>query len=110
MNEILQNYGPELIERYNLVLRLLLAAALGGMIGLEREASGKPAGFRTNSGAGTSTIHIQGKDELAPFDHAIAYVPELNLYLDGTAEFSGSRDLPATRATTHWCGGVSAGP
>ncbi len=31
-----------------MVLRLLLAAALGGMIGLEREASGKPAGFRTN--------------------------------------------------------------
>lgn len=30
------------------LLRLLLAAALGGMIGLEREASGKPAGFRTN--------------------------------------------------------------
>ena len=30
------------------MLRLILAAALGGMIGLEREASGKPAGFRTN--------------------------------------------------------------
>jgi putative Mg2+ transporter-C (MgtC) family protein len=30
------------------VLRLVLAAALGGAIGLEREASGKPAGFRTN--------------------------------------------------------------
>jgi putative Mg2+ transporter-C (MgtC) family protein len=30
------------------VLRMLLAAALGGWIGLEREASGKPAGFRTN--------------------------------------------------------------
>ena len=44
----MQTYGPALIERYNLVLRLLLAAALGGMIGLEREASGKPAGFRTN--------------------------------------------------------------
>ena len=29
-------------------LQLLLAAALGGMIGLEREHSGKPAGFRTN--------------------------------------------------------------
>ncbi|CAN5788016.1 hypothetical protein BH23GEM9_BH23GEM9_36760 [soil metagenome] len=28
--------------------RLVLAAALGGLIGLEREASGKPAGFRTN--------------------------------------------------------------
>lgn len=48
MNHLLQTYGPELLERYNLVLRLLLAAALGGMIGLEREASGKPAGFRTN--------------------------------------------------------------
>ena len=32
---------------------------------------------------------------LAPFDHAIAYVPSLNLYLDGTAEFTGSRELPA---------------
>jgi putative Mg2+ transporter-C (MgtC) family protein len=30
------------------VFRLLLAAALGGLVGLEREASGKPAGFRTN--------------------------------------------------------------
>jgi putative Mg2+ transporter-C (MgtC) family protein len=48
MEAILQQFGPEVIERYYLVLRLLLAAALGGMIGLEREASGKPAGFRTN--------------------------------------------------------------
>ncbi len=31
---------------------------------------------------------------LAVFDHAIAYVPELDLYLDGTAEFSGIDDLP----------------
>jgi putative Mg2+ transporter-C (MgtC) family protein len=30
------------------IFRLGLAAALGGLIGLEREASGKPAGFRTN--------------------------------------------------------------
>lgn len=48
MNQLLQQYGPELLERYNLILRLVLAAALGGMIGLEREHSGKPAGFRTN--------------------------------------------------------------
>jgi tetratricopeptide (TPR) repeat protein len=32
---------------------------------------------------------------LSPFDHAIAYVPSLNLYLDGTAEFTGSTELPA---------------
>ncbi len=32
---------------------------------------------------------------LAAFDHAIAYVPSLDLYLDGTAEGAGSRELPA---------------
>lgn len=31
---------------------------------------------------------------LSVFDHAIAYVPELDLYLDGTAENSGSTELP----------------
>jgi tetratricopeptide (TPR) repeat protein len=30
----------------------------------------------------------------APFDHAIAYVPSLNLYLDGTAEHTGIFELP----------------
>jgi transglutaminase-like putative cysteine protease len=32
---------------------------------------------------------------LAPFDHAIAYVPALDLYLDGTAENTGALELPA---------------
>ncbi|HSJ07120.1 MAG TPA: MgtC/SapB family protein [Longimicrobiales bacterium] len=36
------------VEEAEAVLRLILAALLGGAIGLEREASGKPAGFRTN--------------------------------------------------------------
>ncbi len=31
---------------------------------------------------------------LAPFDHAIAYVPSLDLYLDGTAEYTGAFELP----------------
>jgi hypothetical protein len=31
---------------------------------------------------------------LAVFDHAIAYVPELDLYIDGTAEHSGMTELP----------------
>jgi hypothetical protein len=31
---------------------------------------------------------------LAVFNHAIVYVPELDLWLDGTASFSGSGDLP----------------
>src|SRR5262249_19427174 len=32
---------------------------------------------------------------LAPFDHAIAYVPSMNVFLDGTAEYTGSNELPA---------------
>jgi cellulose synthase operon protein C len=32
---------------------------------------------------------------LAPFDHMIAYVPSLDTYLDGTAEYTGSVELPA---------------
>lgn len=31
---------------------------------------------------------------LAPFDHAIVYVPSLDLYLDGTAEYAGITELP----------------
>lgn len=41
--------GLDLAElRLDLLGRMLLAAALGGVVGLEREWSGKPAGFRTN--------------------------------------------------------------
>ncbi|TAN23294.1 MAG: DUF3857 domain-containing protein [Acidobacteria bacterium] len=32
---------------------------------------------------------------VADFDHAIVYVPNLNLYLDGTAEYNGTHELPA---------------
>jgi hypothetical protein len=32
---------------------------------------------------------------LAIFDHAITYVPRLDLYLDGTAEFAGMSELPS---------------
>jgi tetratricopeptide (TPR) repeat protein len=32
---------------------------------------------------------------LAPFDHMIAYIPSLDLYLDGTAEYTGALELPA---------------
>jgi tetratricopeptide (TPR) repeat protein len=31
---------------------------------------------------------------LSVFDHAIAYVPELDLFLDGTAEYSGTTEFP----------------
>lgn len=34
--------------RFDLLVRLVTAAVLGGLIGLEREVNGKPAGLRTN--------------------------------------------------------------
>lgn len=37
-----------LLSHADVLLRMTLAAALGGIIGLEREWSGKPAGFRTH--------------------------------------------------------------
>ena len=36
-----------------------------------------------------------GPASLAVFDHAILYVPKYQLFLDGTAEFHGSGELPA---------------
>lgn len=47
MTEFLTTFDLSTL-RLDLMGRLLLAAALGGAIGLEREWSGKPAGFRTN--------------------------------------------------------------
>ncbi len=42
------NSGYGLALRPDLFVRLMLAVVLGGAIGWEREASGKPAGLRTN--------------------------------------------------------------
>lgn len=41
-------YLPSLDLDLNIVIKLLLAAVLGGIVGLEREVRGKPAGVRTN--------------------------------------------------------------
>lgn len=52
MNDFLLRLGldPVVIEVFRLdtLTRLLLAAVLGGIVGTEREISGKPAGLRTN--------------------------------------------------------------
>lgn len=49
MGDILAGLGVDVAQlRFDLLGRLVLAAMLGGAVGLEREWSGKPAGFRTN--------------------------------------------------------------
>lgn len=40
--------GLDVSQTIDIVLRLLVAAVLGGIIGYERETENKPAGFRTN--------------------------------------------------------------
>jgi len=58
------------MEILEILLKLVLAIALGGLIGLEREASQKPAGFRTNilvcvgstMMMTLATLLVQGKD------------------------------------------------
>ena len=47
MRELSQHFGVD-FEVAQTILRLVLAAVLGGVIGLEREIKHKPAGLRTN--------------------------------------------------------------
>ena len=49
-----------------------------------------PVLIRTSPGGKVATQ----PPSLAPFDHAIVYVPALKLFLDGTAERTGSGELP----------------
>jgi putative Mg2+ transporter-C (MgtC) family protein len=39
---------PDFTQLLSLTIRLLVAAALGGVLGAERESTGKPAGLRTH--------------------------------------------------------------
>ena len=58
----------------------------------------REVGVRLGAGAGAHPPRRRldpAPASLAIFDHAIVYVPGLDLYLDGTAEFSGTTELPA---------------
>jgi putative Mg2+ transporter-C (MgtC) family protein len=48
MDDLLARFPELAAVRLDLLTKLLAAAAMGGIIGLEREWSGKPAGLRTN--------------------------------------------------------------
>jgi tetratricopeptide (TPR) repeat protein/transglutaminase-like putative cysteine protease len=63
-----------------------LMVALLGEVGIDAEMTL----LRTRRGGRLAPAPAS----LAIFDHAIVYVPKLDLYLDGTAEFSGMEELP----------------
>ncbi len=56
-------------------------------LGIDAELVILRTGLR--GGFDTSTASLE------PFDHAIAYIPSLDLYLDGTAEGTGTGELPS---------------
>lgn len=62
------------------------------IIGMLREA-GIPADISIVRTSDKGYVHTFPA-MLTYFNHAIAYVPEFDLYLDGTAEFSGLEELP----------------
>lgn len=66
--------------------KAMLMAVMLGELGIKSH----PVLLRTRRGGRLSTKI----PSLAPFDHAILYVPALKLFLDGTAERTGSVDLP----------------
>ncbi len=72
MKEFAQHWGLNL-ELSHTILRLVLAAVLGGVIGLEREIKHKPAGLRTNMficfGAAMFTILSYRLANEYPGDH-----------------------------------------
>lgn len=68
MGEVFATVGRTIVAEFSdlgdaeqvtqLVVRLLLASVLGGMLGLQRERTGKPAGIRTHMLVATSSALI----------------------------------------------------
>jgi len=79
--QVLQRRFGDCKDKASLLVSLLRAVGIDGEMVL----------LRTRHGG---RIDAQPAS-LAVFDHAIAYVPALDLYLDGTAEFSGPGELPS---------------
>lgn len=66
-----------------MVGRVALAVALGGLIGVEREVSGQPAGFRTHVALSLGAM-LFGMISIHAFDPFTAETPESNVRIDVT--------------------------
>ncbi len=72
---IRQEFGdlPSAAESFRIALRMLVAVALGGLLGLERESAGKAAGLRTHMlvtlGAALVMI-VASRMEMPPADQS----------------------------------------
>jgi putative Mg2+ transporter-C (MgtC) family protein len=117
MHELWQQWGPQSPEAVRLArigLRLIVAAFLGGSIGLEREMKRKPAGLRTNMficfGSAMFTILSEELASQWPGDHtriAAQIIPGIGFIGAGSILHSrGSVSGLTTAATLFVVAGV----
>ena len=117
MHDLWQRWGPhspEAVQLARVMLRLVIAAFLGGAIGLEREIKRKPAGLRTNMficfGAAMFTILSEELASKWPGDHtriAAQIIPGIGFIGAGSILHSrGSVSGLTTAATLFVVAGV----
>lgn len=101
-----------MIGNIEIVLRLLLSAILGGLIGMEREASNRPAGLRTHilvtvGSALIMMISIDGFKGADPSRLAAQVVSGIGFLGAGTILHTGPNIQGLTTAASLWvCGGI----
>ncbi len=106
----------EMISTYELILRLVLSAIIGGLIGIEREANNRPAGLRTHilvtlGSALIMLISTHGFNNLAstgdPARLAAQVVSGIGFLGAGTILRTGNSIRGLTTAASIWvCGGI----
>lgn len=103
-----------MISDLEVVLRLVLSAVAGGIVGMEREANNRPAGFRTHilvslGSALIMLISMYGFDGLGgdPARLAAQVVSGIGFLGAGTIMRTGSNIKGLTTAASIWvCGGI----
>lgn len=101
-----------MVSNFELVLRLILAAIIGGFIGIEREVSNRPAGLRTHIlvTVGSALITLVSKDGFGglgdPARVAAQIVTGIGFLGAGTIIKTGSSIKGLTTAASLW---ISAG-
>lgn len=101
-----------MVNKYEIILRLVLAAVIGGAIGVEREVSNRPAGLRTHilvtvGAALISLISISAFTSGDPGRVAAQIVSGIGFLGAGTILRTGDNITGLTTAASIWvCGGI----
>lgn len=101
-----------MISNFELVIRLIVSAVLGGFIGIEREVSNRPAGLRTHIlvSVGSTLImlvSIYGFDDGDPARLASQVVSGIGFLGAGTIIRTGNDVRGLTTAASLWvCAGI----